>query len=246
MARLRCTAALSALLVKRCAQLDIRRKQLAALSGVSVQTIARYENGERKFVSSDHLADLAPHLGLSLDEIFEPCRTADTELKTPPVRKASGIPQANATTHPIAVFLAAPMAAVGGDYEQFQRQVVSVAHELMKMLEPQKVFCAHLDRPTPAHFEDESLALLGNLGVLRATKRLIAIYPEERVTSVLIEIGTALGLGIPTLLLVKDRMHLPWVLRGASYGPVLRTIRFRTMKDIPAILAAESNWIRAE
>lgn len=227
-------------------KLKLARKNLAASSGVSRQTIARYEKGEREAVNSDQLVDLAHHLGLSLDEVFECCREEDIDQEVPQVKTVPRAVKEMDTPQPIAVFLAAPMAAAGADYGQLQQTVVCVASQLTRVVEPYSVFCAHVDRPTVGHFEDESLALLGNLALLRATKRLVAIYPEERVTSVLIEIGTALGLGVPTLILVRDRAHLPWVLRGASYGPLLRTIRFRTFDDIPAILAAESRWIRAE
>lgn len=225
----------------------LTRKALHERSQVSAQTIYRIEKKRLRYVSGQILNDLAPHIGLSIDDIIKHRPEGVTQFAT----RHSGttgrsVPDPSATRSSIAVFLGAPMHSSGAKYQALRQRMIYIADELKLAVRPGSVFCAHVDRPTIADFEDESLALLGNLAHLRNSKRLLAIYPEERVTSVLIEIGTALGLGIPSLVLVRDRLHLPWVLRGASSGPLLRVIRFRNFEDISTIICTEIKWLRAE
>lgn len=225
---------------------NLTRKALHEKSQVSAQTIYRIEKRILRSASGQILSDLAPHIGLSIDDIIKHRNETETEIRAQRSRRREEpLAERGTARGKIAVFLAAPMHS-GPDYEAFRRPLMRIVDELKLAVRSDGVFCAHVDRPTVADFEDESLALLGNLAHLRNSRRLLAIYPEEKVTSVLIEIGAAVGLGIPSLILVRDRAHLPWVLRGASSGPLLRVIRFRNFEDISTIVGTESKWLRAE
>lgn len=50
---------------------DISQRQLAHLSGISNTEINRIENGERKNPSPNTLKKLAPHLGVSGEDLME-------------------------------------------------------------------------------------------------------------------------------------------------------------------------------
>ncbi len=54
------------------------------------------------------------------------------------------------------------------------------------------------------------------MAALRAAHLFVMIYPGKIVTSALVEVGYAMALRLPCLLLVRDRDDLPYLLKQAE------------------------------
>lgn len=223
--------------------------QLAANVKVSPATIRRIERGSVKEIKEDLIADIAARVGIPANEW-----TALASAKRP--RRGS---KDHSTARPrvpgprilrkrepksYSVFLAAPIAAAGSDYATLRRGVVLLSQLMERIVGKGKVFSAHADRATPHDYEDEAHALADNLSRLSRSRRLVAIVPAKRVSSVLVEIGAALACGNECLVLVRDRAHLPWILRAGGSRPLLRVVRYNKFDDIYEIVESERAWLR--
>ncbi len=120
------------------------------------------------------------------------------------------------TTPAYDVFIAAPMSALGeAGYAQGRASVLDIITQCSaRGFGP--IYFAGAEIGGTESFTDEAEALRRDLSALKNAKLFVLIYPSKLVTSALIEVGYALALKLPSLLLVRDRADLPYLLNQAE------------------------------
>ena len=116
------------------------------------------------------------------------------------------------------VFVSAPMAAYS-DNEAIERQredFNQIRAALRRRCKFERCFYAGVDMRNSEEFEKPHLALRSNIQKLRASRYFIMLYPERMASSILVEAGMAIALGIPSIWFVRDAEDLPFLLRNAS------------------------------
>src|SRR5271166_5837456 len=114
------------------------------------------------------------------------------------------------------LFLAAPMSAL--DESDYATERAGVLAEVEH----------------PGGFTGEADALRRDLTALRHARLFVLIYPGKIVTSALVEVGYALALRLPCLLLVRDRSDLPYLLNQAEQtdaGDLLPPMRIELLGE---------------
>lgn len=112
------------------------------------------------------------------------------------------------------VFVSCPMAATSNE-EEYQT-LRNQALEVVQCLEKEcglTAFFAGRNVESPDMFDEPDYAVYRDLGALRASQYFLLLYPERMVSSVLVEAGYALALGKKAVYFVKDKKHLPFILR---------------------------------
>jgi hypothetical protein len=114
------------------------------------------------------------------------------------------------------LFIAAPMSSLDpSDYADTRAEVLSVIDRLAKH-DFGGVYFAGAKISHPEAFTGEAESLRRDLTALRGARLFVLIYPGKMVTSALVEVGYALALQLPSLLLVRNRADLPYLLDQAE------------------------------
>jgi len=128
------------------------------------------------------------------------------------------------------LFIAAPMNALDEEaYDAGRDFVLELKKSLSTSYGLGRIYFAGTEATGRQAFTQEAAALRRDLEALRSSRLVVLIYPGKVVTSALVEIGYALALGLPCLLLVRDRDDLPYLLRradqeaGGDLFPPIRT-----------------------
>jgi hypothetical protein len=136
------------------------------------------------------------------------------------------------------VFISSPMAAMQDDekYKDNRKDVLKLVEVFHKECKFKSVYFAGHDIESMKDFEAPNISAGDDIQELRASKYFVLHYPEKIVSSVLFEAGVALELGIPSLYFVKDRSHLPFLMRQAEMAfPNVKIYEFKTADDIVAL-----------
>jgi hypothetical protein len=140
------------------------------------------------------------------------------------------------------LFIAAPMSALAGvDYAAGRDGVLAIMASLSTGHRFGPIYFAGQAISGPEAFTGESAALRQDLEALRNSRMFVLVYPSKIVTSALVEVGYALALRLPCLLLVNDTADLPYLLNQAASGEVsdlLPPIRIGILRE-PDLAAAE-------
>ena len=146
----------------------------------------------------------------------------------------------------IDIYVAAAMASLGEKYAE-GRALALDALEVLRSRHPDAQFyCTLESRLAPDDFEDESLALSDNLDALRRSRALLAILLQPLVTSVLVEIGAALAIGVPTVVIVRRKEDLPFLLRGSSLRYPFQVHRIAGNAALAHAVSASASFILQE
>ncbi|HME20006.1 MAG TPA: hypothetical protein VKI44_01340 [Acetobacteraceae bacterium] len=133
------------------------------------------------------------------------------------------------------LFLAAPMSALDeSDYATERAGVLAVVEQLGVLPGFARVYFAGAEIGHPGGFTGEADALRRDLTALRHARLFVLIYPGKIVTSALVEVGYALALRLPCLLLVRDRSDLPYLLNQAEQtdaGDLLPPMRIELLGE---------------
>jgi hypothetical protein len=114
------------------------------------------------------------------------------------------------------LFIAAPMSSLDpSDYADTRAEVLSVIDHLA-MYGFGGVYFAGAKISHPAVFTGAAESLRRDLTALRGARLFALIYPGKMVTSALVEVGYALALHVPCLLLVHNKADLPYLLDQAE------------------------------
>lgn len=140
-------------------------------------------------------------------------------------------------------FVSAPMAALA-DQEAFERQradTLKVIDAMRRYCGCRDIFYAGSEISRPDQFESEDVAARMNMNALRDSRIFVLIYPEKQASSVLVEAGIALALRKPSLLFVRSRDDLPYLLRRIGQAredgdSLLPQVRIYDAPDADAIV----------
>lgn len=136
------------------------------------------------------------------------------------------------------VFISSPMAAIQDDekYKENRKNVLKLVEVFRKECKFKSVYFAGHEIESMKDFEAPNISAGDDIQELRASKYFVLHYPEKIVSSVLFEAGVALELGIPSLYFVKDRDHLPFLMRQAEMAfSNVKIYEFNTADDIVAL-----------
>jgi hypothetical protein len=115
------------------------------------------------------------------------------------------------------VFIAAPMSALdASEYADRRAEVLSVIDCLSRRHGFGSVYYAGASISHPEGFTGKAESLRRDLIALRGAGLFVLLYPAKMVTSALVEVGYALALRLPCLLLVHDKTDLPYLLNQAE------------------------------
>ncbi len=130
------------------------------------------------------------------------------------------------------VFLAAPMSAYSNDreYREGRDEVLALIEALKAKFGFREVYFAGQDVASVERFSSNDAALAQDMAALRASRAFCLLYPARLASSVLVEVGYAMALGIPCVLLTRRRGDLPFLLIDAEK---------RAIEGIPPIRIVE-------
>lgn len=128
------------------------------------------------------------------------------------------------------VFLASPMYVAPSGYAETRRGAMDLRQALLTYCDFD-VYYAGADVPTESDFDAADLAFSTNEEHLRSSSHFILLWeglpegsqPQKTVSSIWVEAGMALALGIPSTYFVPDLNSLPYILREASNITTPRT-----------------------
>lgn len=139
------------------------------------------------------------------------------------------------------LFIAAPMSAIApGDYATGRKDILALMESLSGRHKFGRIYFAGAQIEDSGSFTSEDEALRRDMAALRAARLFVMIYPGKIVTSALVEVGYAMALRLPCLLLVRDRDDLPYLLKQAE-----RAGEAAQLPPIEIQTAADGDWAAA-
>jgi hypothetical protein len=137
------------------------------------------------------------------------------------------------------LFIAAPMSAVDeATYGEGRAGILATIQRLETAHGFGAIYFAGAEIGGSASFTDRGEALRRDFAALRNANLFALIYPAKIVTSALVEVGYALALRLPCLLLVRDKQDLPYLLNEAGDGVAGDTL---PLIQIEALRGPEQN-----
>lgn len=189
--------------IRRQRGLDVRA--MATKASITPRRLRDIETGRAKAVHEATLLNLCAALGIDFHALTHESQATAAAIAT------------STPASVVDIYVSAPMASLGTQYIRRGRSfALAIVDELRRLYPAARVYCAAIDISSPDYFDDEAIALTDDLDALRRSARLLAYFPEPLVSSVLVEIGAALAIGIPTMILVRRKQDLPSLLRGGS------------------------------
>lgn len=116
------------------------------------------------------------------------------------------------------IFIAAPMSGSSESfsYEESRREILELIGRLREVHGIGPVYYAGESIETAEGFTDQTLALERDIAAIRGCGTFVMLYPERIVSSALVEIGYAMALGKPCIVLARDRTDLPFLFGEAE------------------------------
>jgi hypothetical protein len=137
------------------------------------------------------------------------------------------------------LFIATPMSALGeAKYAAGRAGIISLMEQLTSAHDFGRMYFAGETITEAEAFTGEADALRRDLQALRSSRLFVLVYPYKIVTSALVEAGYALALRLPSLLLVRERNDLPFLLHSAQRmrgDQLLPTIWIETFGELPEV-----------
>lgn len=133
-------------------------------------------------------------------------------------RNVLSIPGLTTSQKGVDFFLAAPMAGTNNEeeYQEIRDSATLIKRKLSQNTFLKTYYWAGENIDTKMDFDPEDHALIENFAYLIRSRFFIFLFPRQSLSSVLVEFGFAYAHQIPTVIFVKNRMHLPYVMREAS------------------------------
>ncbi len=131
-------------------------------------------------------------------------------------------------------FLSAPMSSLSdGAFEGAMNEVCGIWDACTTRLG--RTFFAGLDKRSKHDFDDATETLEVDLEAVGSSERFVLVYLEAATSSVLVEAGIALALGLPSVYFVRKKSDLPFMLRRADSAPSTN-VRIVEVEDYAAII----------
>lgn len=137
------------------------------------------------------------------------------------------------------VFLASPMAAFPDDenYRKNREDVMKLVDAFRTACQFKSVVFAGKEIESIKGFEAPDISAADDIQALRESRLFVLYYTEKIVSSVLFEAGVALALHKPSLYFVRDRDHLPFLMRQAEQAfDGVRIYECRSADEIIALI----------
>lgn len=139
------------------------------------------------------------------------------------------------------IFIAAPMSGSSDSfsYEESRLEILALMKRLRDDHGIARAYYAGETIETAEAFTDQTLALEKDIAAIRACAVFLMLYPERIVSSALVEIGYAMALGKPCIVLARDRADLPFLfgeaetLSGRSGVPPFAVRIYGSGDDLP-------------
>lgn len=115
------------------------------------------------------------------------------------------------------VFVSVPMKSFNENRELNFNSMLEVVKPLESIFKKEfkcdQIYCSMLEVKEEKKIESSHETLKKDLNRINKSKNFLLIYPEKLHSSCLVEAGYALALGIPSLYIVSDLTHLPYMLQ---------------------------------
>ncbi len=134
------------------------------------------------------------------------------------------------------VFLSAPMAGfrTADKYRSFRAEMMTLLAALEEC--GLSVFFAGRDVESPDQFDDPAYSVVRDIETLKNSRYLLMVYPERVVSSVLVEAGYALAMGMKAVYFVRDTKHLPFLLRHLDRVHPVKIYEYETIDRIVSLV----------
>ena len=133
------------------------------------------------------------------------------------------------------LFVSAPMASFdhSKEYESSRASISDAVRGIKKSCNFSDVFYAGYEIASFKEFESADLSVAQDYTSLRNSTNFVLIYPRNMATSALIELGWAMVMKKPIIILVKDRDDLPYLMKHAdSVYKNIAIYKYKTSSDI--------------
>lgn len=139
------------------------------------------------------------------------------------------------------LFIASPMAAydTNEQYQKDRQNILNISIAFQKKFNFKSIFYAGKAILSMEDFEYEDSSVKDNLTALKQSKYFVLIYPEALLSSVLVEAGWALALDKPSVYFVRDRNHLPFLLKEA--GQAFGSVKIYTYTNVEDLIKSIDN-----
>jgi len=139
------------------------------------------------------------------------------------------------------VFIASVMASLKTEkeYQESRKAVLELELHLKEACNFQSIFFAGRKLKSMAQFEAQDVALEDDVSALSESKYFFLLYPQKVLSSVIFEAGLALALGKPSVYFVRDRSHLPFLMRKAEQASLTARVKiyeYNTSEDIANLI----------
>lgn len=115
------------------------------------------------------------------------------------------------------LFLGTPMASIEGDqYKQNRDEIIEIIDEIKKHCKINTIYSPIIKNQEPKAFDGREKAMETDFTELKKSEYYVFIYPEKVASSILVEIGYAIALLKKTIIFVKKRSDLPFMLEKAD------------------------------
>ncbi len=116
------------------------------------------------------------------------------------------------------LFVSSPMAGFNSN-EKLKKNAVLI-DKILDVLENEYSFdfisCPSKNIESSDDFNDKEVAIVSDLKKLQRAEYFLCLFPEPVLSSVLVEIGYSISKGKKCVIIVKDRLNLPFILQEAD------------------------------
>lgn len=141
-------------------------------------------------------------------------------------------PKSIRTVNKKSVFISSPMnSSTDDEYKELRCNILSLCKK-MNTLDFSKVIYPGESIESKADFDGESKAINSNFKKMKSAECLLAIYPKNIASSVLVEIGYAIALTKKIVIFTKNKNKLPFMLREANMISNIRIFEYKKFSDI--------------
>lgn len=144
------------------------------------------------------------------------------------------------------VFLSAPMASLQSDqrYQDERKQILEIIAAMKEHCNFRSVYFAGEHIGSVTQFDQADVAADEALAQLRDSKYYVMVYGDRLLSSVFIEAGYAIALSKPSVLFVRSKADLPYLLQAAQQNfRFIKVYEYRDAVDLIRIIRTNGRKI---
>jgi nucleoside 2-deoxyribosyltransferase len=146
---------------------------------------------------------------------------------------------------PNKVFLGTPMASLDPlTYKENREGIIQIIEAIKGHTKFENIYSPIINKPTQKDFDGKEFSVEKDFSQLKSSEYYIFVYPVKALSSILIEIGYAIALMKKTLIFVKDKSDLPFMLERADYrNNNVKIYDFKDFNDLKQQICDDGNYI---